>query len=178
MCLLLAPTVRALGAALADVFLDHLVPLALRFEDVFDGIAEGAVTTGMVGDEVGLVFHVLASVGHGNSKPAMAHDGQIDDVIAHVSSFFRLKTLLGQNFFENGTFVLDALVNVLEFQITRPESHGLRDSLGDESHLYAGKSSQRNGGTVVGVEAFGFDITLAGKAEPALSAMFGSVFLS
>ena len=29
-------------------------------------------------------FDLLAGIGHGNGKSALAHDGQIHDVIAHV----------------------------------------------------------------------------------------------
>ena len=140
--------------AVGDVGLDAAGERALRLEDVFDGVADGALAAAMVGDDVGFVFDVLAGVGDGEGEAAVAHDGKVDDVIADEGGFFGLEIFLRQNFAEGGEFVGRSLVDVLDFQVAGAEADGLRDALGDDSGLDAAQAGEREAGAVVGVEAF------------------------
>ena len=145
----------------------------MRFQDVFDRVAEGAVAAGVGSDVVGFLLHFGAGVFHGDGQACGAHGGEVDYVVADEGGFFRLETFLPHDFFEASTLVLDALMNVLEFQVAGAERDGFGDALGDESGLDAGEAGKGDRGAVVGVEAFGFDQGLAVEAESALAAVLG-----
>jgi len=75
-----------------------------------------------------------------------------------------LDSLLFNDFFNARALVLNSLTNVFESQIAGAKGDGLRDALGDKSGLNAAESRERDRGTVVGMETFGFDELWADKA--------------
>ncbi len=101
-----------LGTAFADVFADDSLPFPLRFEDVFDRISRGAVTTTVRGDEVCLPLDLFASVGDGNGEAAVPHYRKVDNIVADEGSFVGPDSLLAENLFEYCELVLDALVSL------------------------------------------------------------------
>jgi len=70
---------------------------------------------------------------------------------------------------ENSQLVLNALVNVLEFQIASSQGDGLRDALGNQAGLYSRQPRQRDCCAVMGVEAFGLDSGLTVNAKAAFA---------
>ena len=62
---------------------------------------------------------------------------------------------------------------MIDFQVTRTQGNGFGSALRDEAGLESGESRQRNGGAVVGVEAFGFDQAGAVKTESGLRSISG-----
>lgn len=129
-------------SAVGDVGVHTSGEQALSFEDVFDGIADGTFAAAMVGDDVGFILDVLAGVGDGEGEAAVAHDGEVDNVIADECGFFGLEIFFLQNFAEGGEFVGRSLVDVLDLQVTGAEADGFRDALGDDSGLDAGEAGQ------------------------------------
>ena len=146
-----------------EVSSDAAVERALCFEDVLDSVADGAFAAPVIGDDVGLVLDLFAGVGDGEGQAAGAHDGKVDDVIADEGSFFGCESLFGENLAEGRKLVRDALVDVLDLEIAAAEANGLRGALGDEAGLNSAEARQREGGTVVSVEALGFDHDVSGS---------------
>ena len=107
----------------------------------------------------------------------MTHHRKIDDVVTDISRLLGLQPFLLQNLFEYRELVLNTLMNMLEFEVTRAQSNRFRDALGNEPHLNSGQPRQRDSSTVVSVEAFRFHIGLADQAEASLASVLGSVLL-
>ena len=153
------------GCASGDVGFDAAGERSLGFEDVFDGVADGAFASAMVGDDVGLVFDVFTGVGDGEGESTVAHDGKVDDVIADEGGFFRLEMRFLQDLAEGGELVVRSLGDVFDFEIAGAEADGLRDALGDESGFEAAEAGKREAGAVMGVEALDFNRGLAGTGN-------------
>ena len=61
---------------LSDVGFHDLLPSALSFKDELNGVAEGAVATGVGRDVVRFRFHFGAGVLHGDGQPAARMAGR------------------------------------------------------------------------------------------------------
>jgi len=164
-----------LGAPLGDVLLHHPLPLPLRFKDVFDCVAEGAIASRMRRDVVCFFFYFFARVLDCDGEAAVTHNGKIDHIVAYESGLARFQSLLLEDFFERSALVLDALVDVLQFQVPSAQGNGLGNALGDEAGLDSGEAGQGDGRAVVRMKSLRLDQSLASEAEASLSSMFGSV---
>jgi hypothetical protein len=147
-----------------DVLCHDFFQLALGFQDVLDGIANGAFASTVVGDYVGLVLNLFAGVGDGDGETSGAHGGEIDDVVTDECGLVGGEILLLKNFSHGGELVIGTLVDVLYLEVAAAEADGLRDALGDYAEFQPTKSGERDAGTVVGVETLGFDDLVRGDA--------------
>src|SRR5579883_3261328 len=89
----------------------------------------------------------------------------------------RLKVRRFQNAFEAGQLVLNALVNVFEFQVAGTQGHRLGDALGDQPALQPTQPGQRERGAIMRVEALGLDHAVADQSETTLILMLGGMGL-
>ena len=117
---------------------------------------------------MGFFLYLGAGILDGDGQACGAHGRQIDDVVADEAGLLRLEAILFEDFFEASAFVAYALMHVLELEVAGAEGYGFRNSFGNESGLDAGEAGERDGGAVVGMEAFGFDEGSAGETEAAL----------
>ncbi len=153
------------GGGVCDVGFNAAGEGALGLEDVFDGVADGALSATVVGDDVGFVFDIFAGVGDGEGESAVAHDGEIDDVVSDEGGLLGLEVFLGEDFTEGGELVGCALGDVLDFEVAGAETDGLRDALGDEPGLDASEAGEGEAGAVMSVEALGFDGSGTGECD-------------
>ena len=110
----------------------------------------------MVGNVVRLVFHLFARIANGNGKAAIPHDGQIDDIVTDVSDFVGSQVFFLQNLAEYRELVRNALINMVQFEVTRAQSDCLGDTLGDDACFQAAQPGERNAGAIVRIESLGF----------------------
>lgn len=164
---------QLLRASVRDVILDYALPFPLGLQDVLDGVPGGAVASGMRCDPVGFNFDFRARVLHRDREAAIAHHGQVDNVVAHKGCLGGGDSLLLDDLPEDGQFVLFSLVHVVDLQVARAQGHGFRNAFRDEPDFDAGQPRQRNSGAVVGMKALGLDESRAVKAESTLSALPG-----
>ena len=82
-----------------------------------------------------------------------------------------------EDLFEDGSLVLNALMDMLEFKVAGTQRDGLGDALGDQPGFDAAETGERNGGAVMRVESLGLDETLAEETESALVRGLGDRFL-
>jgi hypothetical protein len=150
---------------ISDVLSYDLFQPALAFQDEFDRVAQGAVSSATFGDVVRVFFHFIAGICHGDSKAAIPHHGQINDIVADKACFRRSELFLRQNFSKRSKLVLNALTDVVELEIARADRYGFRSPLGNQPGLDSGNTRQRNGDSIVGVKAFDLDGALAGEIE-------------
>lgn len=144
-----------------DVLIHYILPLALRFENVFDGISQCAIASAVASDVVRFLLDFVASVRDGDGESAIAHGRQINHVVSDKSGFACKNACLFNNFFKSRELVLNALVDIFEVQIPRAEGDGLGYALGNQSGLDARQVCQRNSRTIVRVKTFHFDEALA-----------------
>jgi hypothetical protein len=143
----------------------------LSFQNVFDGVAGGAVAAGVGGDPVGFGLYFGASVLYGNGEAAAAHDWQVDDIVTYKGGFGGGDSLFLEDLAEDACLVLNALVDVVDFQIAGAEGDSLRQALGDHTRLQPCKPRQRDGCSVMRVKALGFDQAGALETESAFTAV-------
>jgi len=136
---------------------DGGVELALRGEDEVDGVAAGAVASGVRGDVVGCGFGLDARVGGGDGQAARAHYRQIDDVVADVGEFVDGDIGTGEDVVYGGHFVGLALVDELEFEVLGADGDGGGLALGDEADAQAAETGESDSEAVVGGEALEFE---------------------
>ena len=122
---------------------------------------------------MGFGLDLGARVLHRDSQTALAHRRQIDHVVAHESGLSCGDAVLFKNLCKHRRLVLNPLVHVINLQIARTQGNGFGDALGDDPGLDSRQASQRNGGTVVGVEALGFNQARAREPDAALSLWLG-----
>ena len=149
----------------------------MSFEDVFDGVAEGAIASRVGSNVVRFFLHFGTGILHRDGESCHAHGREVDDIVSDESGFFRFESCLVQNFFERGAFVVDALADVFELEVASAQGDGLGDALGDETGPDAGETGERDRGAVVGMEAFGLDEGLALESESSLATVLrGLIF--
>ncbi len=153
-----------------------MLPLALGFQDEFDCVAEGAVAAGVRGDVVGCFADVGPGVLDGDGEASGAHGGEVDDVVTDKGGFFGGEVRLCNDLQKDAALVLNALADELQFEVVGAESDGFGNAFGDETGPDAGEASERDGGAVMGVKAFGLDQGLALQAESALAGVMGGAF--
>src|ERR1700730_15368433 len=102
--------------ALANVFVQHALPLALSFQDELYGISQGTFATAVGRDVVGFRFHFGTGIFHGDGQASDAHGGQIDHVVADEGCFLGLEAFLLEDILEARLLVLNALMYVLQLQ--------------------------------------------------------------
>jgi len=127
----------------------------------------------MRGDVMGIALDFGARVGHRHGKPAIPHDRKINHVVTRKGSLAGLQMFLLQNFPKHGELVLNALMHMLQFQVTSPQGNRLGDALGNQAHSDTPEPGQRNSRAVVRIKTLGFDQALAVETKSALAAMFG-----
>jgi len=140
-----------------EVLLDDLIEGALGVEDEVDGVAAGAVATGVGGDVVGHGFDLRARVGGGDGEAADAHDREVDDVVADVGHLLHGDAGFGGDLLGGGEFVGLALVDPLELEVAGADGDGLGLALGDDAYAKATEAGERDAEAVVGGEAFDFN---------------------
>ena len=84
------------GVVFVEVLLDDFFEGALGSEDEVDGVAAGTEAAGVGGDVVGGGFDLLAGVGGGDGETALAHDGEVDDVVADVGELVQSVAVLAR----------------------------------------------------------------------------------
>src|SRR3981189_3607871 len=152
-----------------NVVLDDLFPLSLCFQDVLDGVAGSTVAAGMRGDPVGIGFDLWAGVFHRDGQAAAAHYREVDDIVPDEGGFGGGDSFLLEDLAEDACFVLNALVDVVDFQVPGAEGDGFGKALGDHTRLQPCEPRQRDGRAVMGVKAFGFDQAAALETESAVA---------
>src|SRR6266700_3646936 len=120
------------SAPLPNVAFHHLLPFSLRFEDVLDCVAESAVAAAVRCDVVRIAFDLIAGVSYGDRQAAIPHDRKIDHVVTDECDLSRLDPFLNDDFAKDAELVLNALVNVFEFQVAGAQGNRFGDALGDE----------------------------------------------
>src|SRR5205823_4111703 len=158
-----------LPSSFRHVVCDHAFPFPLGFEDVLDSVAGGAISTAMRRDPVGLSFNFWTRVLYSDGQAAFAHHWQVDDVITNESGFRRVDPVFLQDLLEDSGFILNALMDVIDFEIACAEGDCFRPALGDEPSSYTGEPGQRDGSTVMRVKALGFYEGRALKTETTFS---------
>ena len=126
----------------------------------------------MRGGEVSFAFDFSARVLDRDCKSAGAHGRKIDHIVADERGFFRLQSRLPHDRFEASALIVDALVDVFEFQVAGANRNRFRTALGDNPSLDAAEASQRNCGAIVSVKTLGLNDALAVQAKAALAGMF------
>ncbi len=90
---------------------------------------------------MGFLLDFAARIRDGNRETAIPHHRQVDDIVPHEGSLAGTKSFLLQYFLENRQLILDALVNMLQLQITGAKCHCLRNALGDQPSLDPSEAS-------------------------------------
>src|SRR5204862_2062479 len=98
--------------------LHHFLPSSLGFTDVLDCVTGGAVAAGAGSDPVRFGFDFGARVFHRDGKSTPAHHREIDDVVSNEGGFGGGDFLFFENLTEDASLVLNALVNMVNFQIS------------------------------------------------------------
>ncbi len=150
----------------------------MRFEDVLDCVAESAVAAAVRCDVVRIAFDLIAGVSYGDRQAAIPHDRKIDHVVTDECDLSRLDPFLNDDFAKDAELVLNALVNVFEFQVAGAQGNRFGDALGDQSGFDSSEASQRNRRAVMGVKSLRFDVSLAMEPKPAFTAMLGGLLLN
>ncbi len=109
----------------------------MRLQDVLNRVACGAVSTGVVGDPVRFGLYLRARVLHGDCQAALAHHREVDDIISDEGRFGGGDSLFREDLPEDARFILNALVNVVDFQIARAEGDGFGKALRDDPSFQA-----------------------------------------
>ena len=146
-----------------QVGFQYLLPLSLGFEKEFDCIPEGAFAAGVWGRVVGLPFHLGAGVLGGDRQSSVAHCRQIDDVVTDKCGFVEPESGFLDDLPEGRSLVVDTLEDKFQFQVAGPESDGFREAFGDQAGTKATKPRERNGDSIVSMEALELDRTLCAK---------------
>jgi hypothetical protein len=87
---------------------------------------------------VAFPLHFSSRVFHRDGQAAGAQGGQINYIVTDERGFFRFETFPAQTFLQAGAFVLNALMNVFQFQVAGTQGHGFGDALGDQAGFDAG----------------------------------------
>ena len=74
---------------------------------------------------VGDGFNLFSGVGGGDGKAALAHDRQVDDVVADIGELVDGVAGFAEDFFDGVHLVRLALIDELELEIVGANSHGL-----------------------------------------------------
>src|SRR5947209_2567276 len=130
---------------------------ALRFEDVLDGVASRAFPAPACGHEVRVIFDDLAGVRDSDGESDLAHDGNIDDVIADITDLIFGYARLGANLAKSDQLVRLSLVAKVEAQVARAKAYGLADPFGDQSDFETAELGERDAAAVVCVESLSLD---------------------
>ena len=80
-------------------------------------------------------FDFGAGVFHRDGKSTSAHHWKIDDVVSNEGGFGGGDFLFFENLAEDSCFVLNTLVNMVNFQVAGAQGNGFGESLGNESGL-------------------------------------------
>src|SRR5258706_14055740 len=147
-----------------NVRLDYLFQSSLGLQNIFDGITSSGFTPARRRLITRHLLDLWTRIGHCNREPATAHDRKINYVVTDVGDFFFTDAAFSENLVEDLRFVRGALKHVIEFEVTGAQSDCLRDTLGDNSSLQTAQSRQRYRGSVMRMEAFGFNHVLAHNA--------------
>src|SRR5947209_2191586 len=162
---------------LVDVGGYGVVQRALRFEDVLDGVASRAFPAPACGHEVRVIFDDLPGVRDSDGESDLAHDGNVDDVVADITDLIFGYARLGANLAKSNQLVRLPLIAEVEAQIACAKPHGLADALGDESDLEPAKLGERDAAAIVCVESLSLDHGRTNNAVTTLvgisTAMFG-----
>ena len=124
-----------------EVLLDHLFEGALGGEDEVDGVASGTEAAGVGGDVVGGGFDLAAGVGGGDGEAALAHDGEVDDVVAYVTELIDSGTRFGEDVLDGVHLVGLTLVDELELEVVGTDSDGLGVAFGDDADAEAAETA-------------------------------------
>ncbi len=148
-----------------EVLLDDLLERSLGGEDEVDGVASCSLAAGVGGDVVGDVLDLLAGVGGGDGEAALAHDGEVDDVVAYVGELVDGVAGFGEDVADGVHLVGLALVDELELEVAGADGYGLRVALGDDADAQATEAAERDAEAVVGGEALGLDSLPVGAGD-------------
>src|SRR5579871_1170228 len=140
-----------------EVLLDDLCQRSLGGKDEVDGVASCSLSAGVWGDVVGGVLDLLAGVGGGDGETALAHDGEVDDVVAYVGELVDGVAGFREDVADGVHLVGLALVDELELEVAGTDGYGLRVALGDDADSQASEATERDAEAVVGSEALGLD---------------------
>jgi len=109
----------------------------LRLQDVLNRVACGAVSTGVGSDPVRFGLYLRARVLHGDCQAALAHHRQVNDIVTDKGNFGGGDSLFLEELPEHARLILNALVNVVDFQVPGAKGNGLRESLRDDPSFQA-----------------------------------------
>ncbi len=118
---------------------------------------------------MGVGFHLWPCVFHCDRQAATAHYWEVDNIVTDEGGFSGGDSFLLEDLAEDACLILNALVDVIDFQISSAEGDSLRQAFGDQTSLQSGEAGQRNGGAVMGVKALGFDQAGALETESAFA---------
>ena len=93
-------------------------------------------------DDVRFFLYFLARVRHGDGEAAIAHDREIDDVVADERRLGRLQVRFFQDSLEAGELVLNSLMDMFDFQVAGPQGDSFGDALGDQPGLDSAEARQ------------------------------------
>ena len=137
---------------------------AAGVEDEIDGVASGTVAAGVGSDVVGGGFGLRAGVGDGDRETDLAHDGQVDDVVADVGDFFEGAVFGGHDLRDGVHFIGLALVDVVDLEVAGADGYDRRLALGDEADLEAGEAGDADAHAVVRGETLDLGCVAVGAA--------------
>ncbi len=146
-----------------EVRIENFLPFSLRFEDEFDGVAQGSVASGVRRGEVSFLFHVGAGIPYRDGEASEAHSGEVDDVVAHEGGFVGSESGLTDDLLKGSTLVVAALANKLEFQIAGAQGNGFGIALGNESGAKSAETGYGDGDSVVSVKSLELDRSLGAQ---------------
>jgi hypothetical protein len=145
------------GVGFVEILVDDFFQGALGGEDEVDGVAAGAEAAWVGGDVVGGGFNLVASVGGGDGEAALAHNGEVDDVVAYVTELVESAAGFGENVVDGVHLVGLALVDELELEIVGADGYGLGVALGDDADAEAAETPEGDAKAVVRGETLGLN---------------------
>ena len=111
----------------------------------------------MLGDIVRISLDLIACICDCDRKAAIPHDGQVNDIVPYKSGFCSGDAFLLQNLLERGQLVLNALIDIFQFQVARPQCDSFRNAFRDQPGLETRVPHKRNCSAVVGMEPLGLN---------------------
>ncbi len=99
------------------------------------------------------------------ARPHCAHDGEVDDVVAHVGELVDGVAGLCENIVDCVHLVGLALVDELELEVAGADGYRLRVALGDDADAEAAEATKADAETIVCGEAFGFNSLPVGARD-------------
>ena len=127
----------------------------MRFEYVLDRVAQSPFAASIWGDVMRAFLDLAAGVGHGDGKAAILHWREVDHIIAHEGGSAGVDSFLVDDFTESGELIGNALVDVFQPEVPRPERHRLGIAAGDEPGLETSDPCERYSRAVMSAKAFG-----------------------